>query len=488
MLDQLAAPLYIDGEFREASNRDRFEVIYPGDESVVGQAADATADDVASAVAAARRAFDDTPWSTDHDFRVRCLRQLQEALREQVESITSMQTSEAGIPAAVAALAVGEIEEMGYAIDLAESFEWEEEFEPYEAWGMRSVRRVRYEPYGVVAAITPWNSPFILNNWKTIPALASGNTVVLKTAPETPISGAMLARAIHEHTDIPPGVFNLLSSNDNAVGGDLLTADPRVDMFHFTGSTAVGERISKAAAVGVRKVVLELGGKSANIILDDADLDFAIPYSVGLCMMTSGQGCILPTRLVVHASHYGEVLERLEAVGRALPWGDPRDASTVVGPLIRADQVERVRGLVERAVAAGSRAVVGGKRGDRGGRGFWFEPTILADVDENSEIAQTEVFGPVLSVLKYDGGDAEAVRIANNSTYGLSGYVQTRDLDRASWIANRIRTGTVNIGPAVYYSPNVPFGGYRKSGIGREHGVDGFREFLQSKTIATPAP
>jgi aldehyde dehydrogenase (NAD+) len=487
MTDVADAKLFIDGKFREAANGARFDVIDPCDESLVGTAADATLEDVADAVTAARRAFDETSWSEDRAFRARCLRQLQDGLRKEATAIKDMQTAEGAIPASVRALVDSEIEEMAYHIELIDSFEWETDFAPHEILGMRSHRRVRYEPYGVVGAITPWNSPFMLNNWKTVPALATGNTVVLKTAPETPISGAMLARVIQEHTDIPAGVVNVISSSDNAVGGDGLTGDPRVDMFHFTGSTAVGQRIAERAAKGIRKVVLELGGKSANLVLADADLDIAIPFSAGMCMLNSGQGCTLATRLIVHASIYDEVLELLQAVVSVLPWGDPRDEATVVGPIIRADQVDRIEGLVDRAVEAGARIVVGGKRADRNGKGFWFEPTVIADVDENSEIAQTEVFGPVLSVLKFDGDDDEAVRIANNTMYGLSGYIQTRDLDRAWRIAYRLRTGTVNIGPSAFQSPNVPFGGYGMSGLGREHGIEGWREFLQTKSIATPA-
>lgn len=485
--DLPTAPLFIDGELRAASNGATFDVIDPCDESLVGTAADATIDDIQAAVGAARRAFDETSWAEDRRFRARCVRQLQEGLRKEAAAIKELQTAEAGSPAVARALVDSEIEDMAYHIGLLESFDWEADYPAHEILGMRSLRRVRWEPYGVVGAITPWNAPFILNNWKVVPALATGNTVVLKTAPETPLSGALLARVILEHTDIPAGVVNIVGSSDNAVGGDGLTGDPRIDMFHFTGSTAVGQRIAERAARGLRKVVLELGGKSANIVLDDADLDSAMPFSVGMCMLNSGQACTAATRMVVQGSVYDEVLHRLEAIVGATPWGDPRDEATVVGPIIRADQVDRIEGLVRRAIDDGARLIVGGKRGDRGGKGFWFEPTVLADVDEDSEIAQTEVFGPVLSVIRFDGGDDEAIRIANNTRYGLSGYIQTRDSDRAWRIASRLRTGSINIGLSAYNSPNVPFGGYGMSGLGREHGIEGWCEFLQTKTIATPA-
>jgi aldehyde dehydrogenase (NAD+) len=480
------APLYIDGEFREAADGRRYDVTSPADESVVGSAAEATAADVSAAVGAARRAFDETPWSTDHGLRARCLRQLQEGLRKEAAHLKSAQIAEAGIPAGLGALMDQTIEEITHEVEMIESFAWETDFPAYEYLGMTSLRTVRGEPYGVVAAIVPWNAPTMIALWKCVPALATGNTVVLKSAPETPLAGAILAKIVHEHTDIPPGVFNVLSSSDNAVGGDGLTGDPRVDMFHFTGSSAVGERIAARAAVGVRKVVLELGGKSANILLEDADLDAAVPLSVGMCMLTSGQGCTLGTRLLVPASLYDEVIGRLEQTLPMLPFGDPADVNTVVGPIIRRGQLERMRGLVDRARADGARVVVGGQIDDRGA-GFWYPPTLVVDVDENSELAQTEVFGPVLAVLRYDGTDDEAVRIANNTPYGLSGYIQTRDLERAQRIARRLRTGTVNINASVHHSPVTPFGGYGRSGLGREHGLEGWLEFLQSKTIASPA-
>ena len=482
--------LYIDGEFREAIAGGRFDVRSPSDESVVGTAADARAEDVAAAVGAARRAADESSWGTDHAFRQQVLRQLQDALRKHAVAAKQLQIAEAGTPVSNIGSHIDVMtEDMTYFNDLIGRFPWETDVGVYQGVGLPSNRRVRYEPYGVVGAITPWNAPFMTDIWKIQHALATGNTVVLKTAPDTPLTGAFIAKVAHEHTDLPPGVLNVISSLDKAAAGEALTADPRVDMYHFTGSPAVGQRIFERAAVGIRKVCLELGGKSANIILDDADLAVALPVSVGMCMANSGQGCALATRLVVHASRYDEVLDALAATIGALPWGDPADPVNVVGPVINAAQLARMEGLVDRAREAGARVLAGGRRGDSptGGKGFWYEPTVVADVGENTEIAQTEVFGPVLTVVRYDGGDDEAVRVANNSRYGLSSYIQTQDPERAWRLANRMKAGTVNIGPSFYLSPDTPFGGYGISGVGREHGEDGFREYLQAKTIATPA-
>ncbi len=481
--------LFIDGEFREAKSGNRYDVINPADESLVATAADAGSDDVHDAVTAARRAADQTDWATDHKFRRHCLEQLQVALRAEAGEFRKLVTAEAGVASSVINTHVDVmIDGMDFFNDLTTSFPWEEDLGPYQILGMASHRRVRYEPHGVVGAITPWNAPFMTAIWKVHHSLATGNTVVLKSAPDTPLTAAKMAQIAAQSTDLPPGVFNAISSKDKAIAGDALTGDPRVDLYHFTGSPGVGQRIAERAAVGIRKVVLELGGKSANILLPDADLDMATALGAGMCMSTSGQGCALPTRMIVHADIYDEVLQRLHAMVSALPWGDPTDPGNVVGPIIRAEQRERIAGLVDRAQQAGARILCGGKRGDRGGKGFWYEPTVVTDVDENAEIAQTEVFGPVLTVIRYDGDDTEAVRVANNSRYGLSAYIQSRDEERAWAVANRLKAGTVNINNSFYLSPDGPFGGWGISGVGVEHGVPGFQEYLRIKTIASPAP
>ncbi|WP_375487975.1 aldehyde dehydrogenase family protein [uncultured Mycobacterium sp.] len=480
--------LFIDGEFREAKAGRRYDVINPADESVVATAADAGPEDVSDAVTAARRAADETSWGTDHKFRRHCLEQLQAALRSEAEAFRNLVTAEAGVPASVIATHVDVmIDGIDFWNELTTSFPWEEDIGPHEILGMNSDRRIRYEPYGVVGAITPWNAPFMTAIWKVTHSMATGNTVVLKSAPDTPLTAAKMAQVISEATDVSPGVVNMISSQDKAIAGDALTGDPRVDMYHFTGSPPVGQRIMERAANGIRHVVLELGGKSANVLLPDADLDMACALGVGMCMSSSGQGCALATRMIVHADIYDEVLQRLVGIVSNLPWGDPTEPTTMVGPIIRAEQVDRIEGLVERAKAAGARVLCGGKRGDRGGKGFWYQPTVVADVDENAEIAQTEVFGPVLSVIRYEGNDDEAVRVANNSRYGLSAYVQSRDEERAWRVANRLKAGTVNINNSFYLSPDAPFSGWGISGVGVEHGVAGFRDYLRIKTIASPA-
>jgi aldehyde dehydrogenase (NAD+) len=481
--------LYIDGEFREAKSGKRYDVISPTDESVIATAADAGVDDAYDAVTAARKAADETGWAANHEFRLHCLQQFQDVLRKSADQIRVLQATEGIVPVVASATHIeAMIEGMDYFNGLIRTWEWEKDLGPYTlpGLGISSNRLVRSEPYGVVAAITPWNAPFMTNIWKVTHALATGNTVVLKSAPDTPLTGAFMAQLAHDGTDLPPGVFNTLSAADKGIVGDALTGDQRVDMYHFTGSPGVGERIAARAAVGIRKVVLELGGKSANILLPDADLDMSCGLGVFMCMNNGGQGCALPTRMIVHADIYDDVVQRLETVVGGMSIGDPTDPSTVVGPIIRLEQLERIEGLVQRAEKDGGRILVGGKRANVNGKGFWFEPTVIVDVDENSEIAQTEVFGPVLAVIKYDGDDDEAVRVANNTRYGLSGYVQSRDVNRAIAVANKLKAGTVNINNSFYLSPDAPFGGYGISGVGVEHGEAGFAEYLQLKTVATP--
>lgn len=480
--------LFIDGEFRDARSGRRYPVVNPADESVIAEAADAGPEDAADAIEAARRFADTSDWGTDHEFRQKCLVQLQQALRERAGEFKALLTAEAGVCAANMATHVDVmIDGMDFFNDLIMSFQWEEDLPAYEILGNPSLRRIRYEPYGVVGAITPWNAPFMTAIWKVHHGLATGNAVVLKSSPDTPLTAGLLAQVVSESTDIPKGAFHTLSAADKAIVGDAMTADQRIDLYHFTGSPGVGQRIAERAANGIRHSVLELGGKSANVLLPDANLDMACGLGVAMCMSNSGQGCALATRMVVHADIYDEVLARLESMIANLPWGDPTDPANLVGPIIREEQLQRMEGLVDRAVAAGARLLAGGKRGERFDRGFWYEPTLLADVDENSEIAQTEVFGPVLSVIRYEGDDDEAVRVANNSRYGLSAYVQSADEERAWAVANKLRAGTVNINNSFYLSPDAPFGGYGISGDGVEHGVAGFREYLRIKSIASPA-
>ena len=488
MADAPESRLLIDGKLTDAQSGKTFANINPATEELAGQVADGGVDDMELAIAAARRAFDETDWSTNRAFRKTVLQQLIDALDRHKDDLRPHVVTEVGCPIMLtyAVQLDSSIADMQWDLDMIDRMEWEYDLPVHEFMGMRSGRRVYREPMGVVGAITPWNFPFMLNVSKLAPALAAGNTVVLKPAPDTPWSATMIGKIIAEETDIPPGVVNIVASGDKAAVGEVLTGDPRVDMISFTGSTGVGKRIMARGADTVKKVFLELGGKSANIILDDADLDGAAFGGMMVCIH-GGQGCAITTRMLLPESRYDEGVEKLAAAFAGVPYGDPMDMGNIMGPLVNRTQYDKVLGMIDRAKADGAKCLVGGGPADQFDRGYFVQPTLFVDVDPDSELAQDEVFGPVLAVLKYTDDD-DAVRIANNSRYGLSGGVSSASLDRALGVAKRIRTGTVSVNGGGWFGPDSPFGGYKESGVGREHGVAGFEEYLETKTIGLPAP
>jgi aldehyde dehydrogenase (NAD+) len=479
--------LLIDGKLADAASGATFANVNPATEEIVGQVADAGAADMDRAIGAARRAFDETDWSTNRSLRRRCLQQLKDALNRERETLRPQIVAEVGTPIMLTyAIQLDScIDDLQWDIDLIDAYEWEQDLPVNEFMGMRSARRVFKEPVGVIGAITPWNFPFMLNLSKLGPALAAGNTVVLKPAPDTPWSATFIGRVAAEQTDLPPGVLNVVASGDKAEVGEVLTGDPRVDMISFTGSSATGKRIMARGADSLKKVFLELGGKSASIVLDDADFASVVPSGSMTCMH-AGQGCAITTRMLLPASRYDEGVEMLTAAFQGFPYGDPTDPANLMGPLINARQRERVLGYIEQGKAEGARLVVGGGVPDQYPKGYFVEPTLFVDVDPESTIAQEEIFGPVLAVLRYEDDD-DAVRIANNSRYGLSGAVTGGSLDRALGIATRIRTGTIAVNGGQWFGADSPFGGYKESGIGREHGIAGFEEYLELKTIGLPA-
>jgi len=482
-----ATQLLVDGRLREAAGGRRFDNLNPATGEVLGSCADASREDMDEAIAAARRAFDESGWSSDPALRKRCLTQLRDALAEERENLRSILVAEGGIPVALTHWYQLEpvIEDVLYWRDQIDRFPFESALETKMVMGRRARRTVRREPYGVVGAITPWNVPLHLIVVKLGPALASGNTVVLKPPPDTPWTGTTFARLVAEKTDIPPGVVNVIPSSDHAIG-EQLVADPRVDLVSFTGSTATGKRIMQVGASNVKRLFLELGGKSAHIVLDDVDFsEIAGSFTAGCTH--AGQGCANLTRILLPRARYAEGLEAIVKAVEATPYGDPRDPANMMGPVIRKSQHERILGIIE-AGKREARLVAGGgiPKGRGLERGYYIEPTVFADVDNRSALAQDEIFGPVLCAIPYDGDD-DAVRIANDSRFGLSGAVTSRDVARAEAIARRIRTGTMSINGAAYFSVDAPFGGYRESGVGRENGSMGFEEYLETKLIASPA-
>ena len=479
--------LLIDGALRGASDAAAFPIINPATAEVIGRAPEATTADADAAVEAARHAFNDTDWAADPRFRSHCLRQLKAALDADFEVLREITIAEAGAPRMWTdgpQLRIP-VDGLDYLADLLDGYEWERDLGIAKPLGMPTARRVCREPAGVVAAITPWNFPNQINLAKLGPALAAGCTVVLKPAPHTPWSGAELGRVIATQTDIPAGVVNVLTSSSTGIGA-ALTADPRIDMISFTGSTTTGRAVMAAAAPTLKKVFLELGGKSAAIVLDDYDLTSAAALTAFGACIHAGQGCALSTRLIVPRARYDEAVSVCAQTMSGVMVGDPADPATVCGPVISAAQLNRIEYYLGSAIEDGGWFACGGGRLTDRQAGYWIAPTVIAGLDNHARAAREEIFGPVLVVLAHDGDD-DAIAIANDSPYGLSGAVFGTDPGRARAAAARIRAGTVSVNGGIWFAPDVPFGGYKQSGIGREMGVAGFEEYLEIKSVAEPA-
>ena len=458
LLADRESKLLIDGKL-VAGSAGVFPTINPATEDTLGVAADATTADMGTAIEAARRAFDDTDWSTNTELRVRCIRQLREAMREHIEELRELTIAEVGAPRMLTSggQLEGPVDDLSFCADTAENYSWNTDLGFATPQGMPSNRTIAREAVGVVGAITPWNFPHQINLAKIGPALAAGNTLVLKPAPDTPWAAAVLSQ------------------------------DPRVDMVSFTGSTATGRAVMTDAAVTIKKVFLELGGKSAFIVLDDADLAAACSMAAFTTSMHAGQGCAITTRLVVPRASYDDAVAAAAATMAGLAAGDPNSKRTICGPLISARQRDRVQGYLDLALAEGGSFACGGGRPADQPKGFFISPTVIAGLDNSARVAREEIFGPVLTVIAHDGDD-DAVAIANDSPYGLSGTVFGTDPARTSAVAAKLRVGTVNVNGGVWYAADAPFGGYKQSGNGREMGVAGFEEYLETKVIATLAP
>jgi aldehyde dehydrogenase (NAD+) len=475
--------VYIDGQWIEPENG-RYDDISPATEEVIASAPDPSPAQVDSAIAAARAAFDSGPWAdAGPEQRAGWLNQLGEALLAHADEFFALAQLEWGCTGNERVI---HVEGSAFsALNTAELASHPVE-EQIEAYGAAGKALLRYEALGVVSILTPWNFPHTLNVMKVCAALAAGNTVVLKPSPLAPLAGLALARIIDEHTDIPPGVVNVVTPS-GIESSKLLTVDPRVDMVSFTGSSAVGREVMAAAGGTMKRLLLECGGKSASIVLDDVVLSDEVLERMLFesCSFHAGQACILHSRLLLPESIHDEVVDRLVALARAVKVGDPTDPEVQMGPLISAAQLQRVQALVDRALDDGAKLVTGGGRPAGLDVGFYFEPTILTEVTPEVTIAQEEVFGPVLSVLRYHDDD-DAVRIANNSQYGLSGAVWGTDVDRAVAIARRVRTGQIAVngfGPG-----GAPFGGFNQSGFGRESGgIMGIRQYMEPKAMGLPA-
>jgi len=464
--------LYIDGQWVPAAGTGTIDVINASTEETMGRVPDGTAADVDRAVAAARAAFGS--WSaTDRRERSKCLQRITEGLQARVMDIANVIAQEVGMPVNLAMLIQAGLPIMTFTSmgDLLDTFAFEEEI------GSSLVVR---EPVGVVAAITPWNYPLHQVAAKVAPALAAGCTVVLKPSEVAPLSAFILAEVI-DHAGLPPGVFNLVTGV-GPIAGEALAAHRGVDMVSFTGSVAAGRRVSELAAASVKRVALELGGKSPNVLLDDADLARAVRDGVAKAFLNSGQTCSALTRMIVPRNRLAEVEQLAAEASSSYTPGDALAPGTRLGPLASAAQRERVRGYIRSGLDGGARLVCGGLEPPDGlERGYFVRPTVFSDVDPDSVIAQEEIFGPVLSIIAYDTED-EAVEIANNSPYGLAAGVWSGDPERAMRVARAIRAGQVEVNGGAF-NPVAPFGGYKQSGNGRELGHFGLEEFLEVKSM-----
>ena len=469
---QVRDKIFIGGEWVEPRGAEPIDVVNATTEEVMGSIPGCSAEDTDRAVGAAREAFE--TWSqTSREERAGYLTAIAEGLNERAEEIATTITQELGMP-----LKLSRIVQVGLPTgqfastpQLMEEIAWEEEV---------GNSRVLREPVGVLGAITPWNYPLNQIACKVAPAIAAGCTVVLKPSEVTPLNAFLLAEVI-EAACLPAGVFNLVTGTGPVVG-EAIAGHPGVDMVSFTGSTRAGRRVSELAAATVKPVAMELGGKSPNVILDDADLAKAVPDGVSKCFLNSGQTCSALTRMLVPRQRLAEVEELAKAAAETFTPGDPFDSGTRLGPLVSEVQRERVRGYIQKGIEEGARLLTGGAETPEGlERGYFVRPTVFSEVTPEMTIGQEEIFGPVLVIQPYEGED-DAVRIANSTPYGLSGGVWSADTDRAIAVAKRIRTGQVEINGGVF-NPLAPFGGYKQSGHGRELGRHGLEEFLTLKSL-----
>jgi len=464
--------IYIGGEWVPSTGKGHFDVIDASTEEVMGRVPAGSAEDVARAVERAAAAF--PAWSeTSVEERAGYLEKLQQGIGAKMSEIAETIAREVGMPIRMSTMIQAGLPAMvmGSYVQILRGFTWE------ESVGNSTLVR---EPVGVVGCITPWNYPLHQVVCKVAPALAAGCTVVLKPSEVAPLSAFMLAEIVHE-ARLPAGVFNLVSGDGPTVG-EAIAAHPKVDMVSFTGSTRAGRRVAELASKSVKRVALELGGKSPNVILDDADLEAAVRGGIQNCYLNSGQTCSAHTRMLVPRSRHDEAMRIAKEAAEKFQPGPAMSADSRLGPLVSATQRERVRGYIKKGIEEGATLVTGGAEAPNGlPKGYFVRPTVFANVKSDMTIAQEEIFGPVLCIIPYDS-EEDAVRIANDTIYGLAGGVWSKDPERAKRVARRIRTGQVDINGGNF-NPLAPFGGYKQSGCGRELGKNGFEEYLEVKSL-----
>jgi len=487
MLDAFTFPesqLFIDGALRPAEGSKTYDNIGPWTGEIVGKSADASAADVEAAIVAARRAFDTTDWSTNHEKRFALVKKLYDLFVANTDRLVDIARHEVGAPlvAVNRAQVANCLDSWKQLMDVYPNLHWEKDYGTKETYGFTTHRKAVYEAIGVVGAITPWNFPLYVNAEKVVSALLAGCTVILKPAPDTPLAGVIFGELAAE-AGFPAGVINVITAADPALAGEMLVTDPRVDLITFTGSTGIGKHIMRQGAETMKRVFLELGGKSAAIILEDAP-NFAQSVAQSILVFHAGQGCAVTSRLLVPKSRYAEAVAILKATYEAYStkWGHFDDPTCAMGPVVSKKQMERIKAYIDIGIAEGATLIAGGNLRPDKGTGWFIEPTCFVDVTNKMRIAQEEIFGPVLVVIPFDD-DEDAIRIANDSPYGLCGSVTSGDLQRSMTIAKRIRTGTISVNGGAPISGELPFGGYKQSGVGRAWGVEGIEEYLETKLI-----
>jgi aldehyde dehydrogenase (NAD+) len=471
--------LFIGGQWVDPSTSDVIEVHSPATGEYVGKVPVAAEADVNAACAAARKAFDEGTWpSTPPAERAAVIGRAVKLVEDRADLFKHLLKLETGQPATIVDMMQygAAVSTLQYFAGAADKFAWTEIRD-----GIYGQTLVRREPIGVVGAVVAWNVPLFLAANKLGPALLAGCTIVLKPAAETPLSTNALAEVFAE-AGLPEGVLSVVPGGPET--GRALTANPELDKFTFTGSSAVGKEIGKLAAEKLKPCTLELGGKSAAIVLEDADLDATLPMLAFSGVMNSGQACVAQTRILAPRSRYDEIVEKVASFVSAMPVGMPDDPNAAIGPLISEKQRERVEGYIKKGIEEGARLVTGGGRPEGLDGGYFVQPTVFADVDNSMTIAQEEIFGPVLAIIPYDT-EEDAVSIANDSVYGLAGSVWTIDNKKALEIASKIRTGTYAVNMYAF-DPGAPFGGYKNSGIGRENGPEGIEQYVEHKSVLLP--
>ncbi|KKB36934.1 aldehyde dehydrogenase [Bacillus thermotolerans] len=474
--------LYIDGEYVESSNGSTFEVKNPATQEVIAQVHEATKEDVDRACRAARRAFEEGPWRTMSPAeRSSKIRRMAEIIIERKEELARLEALDVGKPYPVAL--EKEIPRAAHNLKFFADFMEQQGGEVYPM-GEEYLNYTRYEPVGVAALITPWNLPFMLTTWKLGPCLATGNTAVIKPAEVTPLTVSLLGE-IAKEAGIPDGVVNVVQGFGPNSAGEFMTTHPEVDLISFTGETSTGKAIMKNGADSLKKVSFELGGKAANIIFEDANLDKAVPTSIQAAFMNSGQVCLAGSRILVQRSIFSEFVERFKKAASELKVGDPQDTQTNMGPVVSEEHYQKVTSYLGIAEEEDSELVYGGKRPDLPeylNKGYYLEPTIFIQENPQARICQEEIFGPVVTLIPFDM-EEEALEIANSTEYGLNGVIWTDNLQRAHRVSHDVRAGTIWVNCWFVRDLRAPFGGFKKSGIGREGGHHSLEFFSEAKNI-----